>query len=748
MVGRDRVFAYPFKGYWRDVGTIDAYWQANMDLLADIPEFNLYDPEHPIVTRHQERPPSKHGPHAVVSRSLVSSGAIVNGTVRNSVISPGVFIAAGAQVIDSILFDDSVINQDCIVHRCVVDKRVEVSRWSHLGFGDDLEPNQDEPENLQSGITIVGKGAQIPERVRVGRNCKVMPFVQPEDFDAGVRAERRDDQAQAGEARRLMSLGAFTFVLHSHLPYARRAGRWPHGEEWIHEALTETYLPLAIALHDLRDQGVPFRLTLGLTPVLLEQLADDLIKDNFDTFIDEKVQRARGDSERFADEPGRLAVARYWLSSFERLAAAFRGRFGRDIVGAFRSLSESGHVEVLTSAATHGYLPLLATDSSIRGQLRTGVRASSRHIGKPPRSTWLPECAYRPGIEGFLDQEGLGLFFVETHLVEGGRPTGKAIGDAVGAYGEVRRRYDVPAPRYPSRGPATTFQPYLVADSDVAVLARNSRTGLQVWSAEHGYPGDYWYREFHKKDGESGLHYWRVSGAGVDLADKEIYDPGHAASRAKEHAEHFASLVVDLLKDYQTSTSEPGIVVAAYDTELFGHWWFEGIDWLAEVLRLLAAGGEVELTTAGDYVTTHPPQDRLALPEGSWGQAGTHFTWRNADTEWMWPLTHEAERRMERLVADGSGNVEVLNQAARELVLLESSDWPFLVTTGQAADYAVSRFLSHVERFNELADALETGRDASDRAAELFELDKVFPDIDHRDFSPVGRPAAASASRA
>ncbi|MEX2239030.1 MAG: 1,4-alpha-glucan branching protein domain-containing protein [Dehalococcoidia bacterium] len=539
--------------------------------------------------------------------------------------------------------------------------------------------------------------------------------------------------------------GAFSFVLHSHLPYARQAGRWPHGEEWIHEALTDTYIPLLDALLDLREEGVAFKLTIGLTPVLLEQLADELIKENFEEFVDEKIRRAEADCARFegtSDPRGRLAA--FWLEFHQRVRSCFVDRLKRDVPGAFAALGRSGHLDILTSAATHGYLPLLSTDSSIRGQLRTGRRASARHLGAEPRSIWLPECAYRPayqangtlrpGIETFLEAEGIRAFFAETHLVEGGRPTGKAAGDAIGPYGEVRRRYAVPQEEA-SQKQGTTFQPYYVGKSNVAVFARNNRTGLQVWSGEHGYPGDYWYREFHKKDGVSGLHYWRVSGAGVDLGDKEYYDPAHASQRTAEHAAHFAALVRGLLTEYKAESGAPGAIIAAYDTELLGHWWFEGVEWLARVLRHLSADPEVELTSASDYVEEHPPREFIDLPEGSWGQAGTHFTWLNGDTEWMWPIIHQAEKTMEELASRG-GEEAVLNQAARELLLLQSSDWPFLVTTGQAADYAVQRFVSHVERFRELEAILHSRQSGRERAAELYELDKVFPDIDYRDFAP------------
>src|SRR3954464_7395302 len=199
-------------------------------------------------------------------------------------------------------------------------------------------------------------------------------------------------------------LGAFTFVLHSHLPYARRAGRWPHGEEWIHEAASETYVPLLIALHDLRDAGVPYKVTIGITPVLAEQLADPLVLEHFDIFLADKIERAAGDVKRFTkDADGRLPVAHWYHDFYVGIRRAFQDRFGGDLIGAFRALQEAERVEIATSAATHGYLPLLARDSSIYGQLRTGMDAYKRHFGRQPRAIWLPECAYRPA---YIPEDG------------------------------------------------------------------------------------------------------------------------------------------------------------------------------------------------------------------------------------------------------------------------------------------------------------------------------------------------------
>ena len=403
--------------------------------------------------------------------------------------------------------------------------------------------------------------------------------------------------------------GAFTFVLHSHLPYCRRAGRWPHGEEWIHEAASETYLPLLDALRGLQRESVPVRLTIGLTPVLVEQLADAMVLENLVTFMTERRDAAVEDIARFERERNaqRAAIARWYRERYDHLLRLLAEELGGDIVGGFRALQDAGVIEIATSAATHGYLPLLARDSTIRAQIGTGVRAYRRHFGRDPRSIWLPECAYRPaymaegldgtylrpGIEAFLAEAGIRVFFVETHTIEGGRPVGKAAGDALGPYAEVSRRWVVPLP--PSSEPThyTTYHSYWVSEPRVAAIGRNNRTGMQVWSAEHGYPGEARYREFHKRDGVSGLHYWQVTGPRVDLGDKVLWDPQAAFAHVNMHADHFANLVGDLLVDYRRRNNTGGIISAAFDTELFGHWWFEGVDWLCEVLRLLAARAEV-----------------------------------------------------------------------------------------------------------------------------------------------------------
>jgi 1,4-alpha-glucan branching enzyme len=297
-------------------------------------------------------------------------------------------------------------------------------------------------------------------------------------------------------------------------------------------------------------------------------------------------------------------------------------------------------------------------------------------------------------------------------------------------------------------------------------MGRNERTGLQVWSGTVGYPGDYVYREFHKKDDVSGLQYWKITGAGVDLGDKALWDPDVAFARVREHAGHYAWLVHELVADQQRRGLERPLVVSAYDTELFGHWWFEGVAWVGEVVRYLAADPAIELTTAGGFVEAHPPTHAVELPEGSWGVGGTHYTWWNDQTAWFWPEIHATELRLEALcarelatVAGGTSaandeRVAHLRQAAREALLLEASDWPFLVTTGQAAEYATERFREHRARFELLAGQLESGAPgealgeaAVDARRLLEEQDNPFPTLDPASFVPVSDGTAGAQER-
>ncbi len=514
----------------------------------------------------------------------------------------------------------------------------------------------------------------------------------------------------------------YALVLHSHLPYVRGAGRWPHGEEWVHEAILGTYLPLLVLLHDLRAEGLRYRLTIGLTPTLGEQLADGDIKRRFLTYADDQIHRAEMDSRDFWESgaSGRAALADFYRGSYTRLKDAFLHRFGSDLVGAFADLARTGEVEILTSAATHGYLPLL-DERSVEAQLRVGRDSTRRLTGLDPVGIWLPECAYRPGLERVLERHEFTHFFTDAALM-----VGRDVGRATRRIRSRRDRWSGAGAALAEQGESRVvptvdvFRPYLVADSTVAAVARHAEMSGQVWSAARGYPGDPAYREFHRKDDRSGLRYWRVTDTSVDLGEKAEYVVADAGARVREHARHFAQQVRETLDAHRATTGRSGLLVTTFDSELFGHWWFEGIDWLGLVLRELGP-----LTaTVSEHIAADAPSERIALAEGSWGKRNDHSTWLEPRTEWMWRDIADAVGRLRPLAEDPPRDPlrkRAADQALRELLLLESSDWPFLLTTGQAEDYAIERFRSHAQRIGRAVELATQGTDED--AAELRGLE-------------------------
>lgn len=544
----------------------------------------------------------------------------------------------------------------------------------------------------------------------------------------------------------MAKLGAISFVLHWHLPYCRLAGDWPQGEVWIHEAAAETYIPLLNALFDLRAQSIPVRLTLSLTPVLCEQLADPGVQARLSAYLDDKLARAEGDMARFTAEgaPQRARLAGWYIDWYTTLKDSFERRYQRDILGALRRLQALGVLEIITSAATHAYLPLLATEENVCAQLRVATTSHRRHFKHAPRGIWLPACAYRPELETRLakNPDALSFFFADTRSLTQGHVLGRAAGGMLSHDGRLKHHPFIPVVDLAPRA-GSTFTPYFVgrvgesSHSGVVALAPNELAISQVRHGGWGYLSDKDYRDFYERDPVSGLHYWRITQAGGAAGRKEEWNPQQAIRRAGEHARHFVQVVTNLAQTHAAQSKRFGIVCAAFDAELLGHWWFEGMDWLRETLQLLASSEVLKLTTAGDYIDQHPPEEVLMLSAAS-GQPGEmDTTWNNIHTHGLWQAIHQTERRMVELarVYQECATLQMeplLAQLARENLLLQSSDWTSLMTTGQARDYALQRFGQHLGRFNLLADALARGRLDVALPAELYEQDKVFPDLDWR----------------
>ncbi len=577
------------------------------------------------------------------------------------------------------------------------------------------------------------------------------------------------------------AVGAFTFVLHGHLPYVLPHGTWPHGSDMLFECAAESYLPLLEVFDRLLSEGISPKVTLGLTPVLCEQLAAPDFRQQFSDYLDERARTAAENREQFtnAKESELAALADSWHQHFLATKASFLDRYDGDLVAGFRRLQEGGHIEVITSAATHGYLPLIGTDESVQAQVKQAVSSYRRHFGSAPRGFWLPECAYRPryewasplpdagpqtahlrkGVEELLAENGLHYFIVDTATLLGGAATGVYLERFPGLqrlWEQFRASYK-PGPVDVEKSP---YEAYLVASAaedcpPVAVFGRDERTGIQVWSGEHGYPGDGWYLDFHRKHFPGGHRYWRVTSPQTGLDEKDRYEPERAAERVPENADHFAHLVHEILTTHRSDTGKYGILCAPYDAELFGHWWYEGPEWLYRTLKNMTANPAVEITTCSEYLEQHTPEAAVALPESSWGQGGFHWIWLNEWTTWIWQRIYRDEGEFPELASQALERDDpilrgLVEQAARELLLLEASDWPFLISTWSARDYAERRAALHHDTFSRLLDLARKrlAREAlsaeeEEFVAECREQDALFPDVELSWWARVERPASA-----
>jgi 1,4-alpha-glucan branching enzyme len=524
-------------------------------------------------------------------------------------------------------------------------------------------------------------------------------------------------------------VGAFALVLHAHQPFVLGHGRWPHGSDWLCEAVVGSYLPLLRTLRGLSEHrpGSP-RLTIDFSPVLCEQLASPLLQEELRLFLDTRLRACADTGRYFRDshQPDLAALTEYW-ACFYRDSLDLLHALDGNLLGAFRGLAERGEIEVTTCAATHGYLPLLGSDESVSLQLRLAVLTHEAHFGRRPRGIWLPECAYRPryhwippvgpnrqqrralrrGLEECLAEHGLEFFFADSHLVLGGRP----LPPYEDYFPQLAHLRDAGREEWPHRAQTSPYETYQVSSRGgtgaATVFIRNPESARQVWSRERGYPGDPWYLDFHKKHLPGGLTLWRVSDKG-DLAAKAAYMPERAQERTREHARHFATLLAGLLHGYQQTHATPGLVCALYDAELLGHWWYEGPQWLGLLYAELARRG-VEAVSCSIYLDRHAAADTLTLPEGSWGEGGDHRTWLNSDTAWTWERLYDCEVEFWATVHDNPEAAKsplgrVLCQAARELLLMQASDWQFLITSWTARDYAEQRFAAHYSDFKRLMD--------------------------------------------
>lgn len=552
-----------------------------------------------------------------------------------------------------------------------------------------------------------------------------------------------------------MPVGRFLLCLHSHMPYVLSHGKSPHGTDWLTEAAAECYVPLLHVLDRLNNEGIKPRWTFSIVPILAEQLADPAFKDEFESYCQSKIDFSISDQERFRRE-GQLwmeGVAAWWQRFYTRILVQFKHQWDRDLVAAFKYFEDEGSIEIITSGATHGYQPLLGTDEACIAQVRLGVDIHKKHFGKAPRGMWLPECAYRPGYDWkspveenqvpwprvgtdeIMKSEGLEYFFTDSHMIRGGEP----LGTYAANFPQLAELFARSSKYFTAPEEFRSEYQHYRLHNGLTVFARDPQTTVKVWSGEAGYPGDEVYLEFHKQLYPGRLRYWKISQNKADLGAKQPYDPWAAYEHLTSHAEDLVQTIKNTLASYKGQADRIGTLTAMYDTELFGHWWWEGPEFLYEVARAIAKDPDIECVTGSDVIDAEPATHAIYMPEGSWGEGGYHYIWMNKDNSWTWGKLYQMERTLLRMAHNyGKGPAkEIVIQAAREVLLAESSDWQFLISTFSAKDYAEVRIKDHFDRFEklaEMADRVHTGSkltpDEAGFLLECQEKDAAFPDLD------------------
>jgi 1,4-alpha-glucan branching enzyme len=517
------------------------------------------------------------------------------------------------------------------------------------------------------------------------------------------------------------------FVLHAHLPFVRHPehARFLE-EEWLYEAITETYIPLLLEFDALERDNLPFRLTMSLTPPLCEMLADELLQTRYANHLDRLRELAEKECSRTKNDPRFAELAAMYRNRFEACHLKFEA-LGRNLLNGFRHYQRRGNLEIVTCGATHGFLPNLRyAPRNIEAQLEVAVRNHHKHFGVDPWGIWLGECGYYPGLDKNLRDAGLRYFFTDTHgILQGTPPSPK------GCYAPV----ETPAGVY--------------------CFARDPESSKAVWSAEEGYPGDWRYREFYRDIGhdldidyiapyihpmglriQTGIKYHRITGKNTE---KQPYVEAWALEAANEHASNFL-----FNRDLQASHLDPLLgtpanIICPYDAELFGHWWYEGPRFLGAVLRKACTEAHgVTLASPRDYIGRHPNPPRSEPAFSSWGAGGYADVWLNGTNDWIYPHLHKVGQLMHdaaNLPLSGENpdlDRRARNQMARELLLAQSSDWAFIMKTGTMVEYAVKRTKVHIHNCLELWGQIAGNRIDEGFLRNLEATDNIFPEIDYQ----------------
>ncbi|MBU0634254.1 MAG: DUF1957 domain-containing protein [Candidatus Omnitrophica bacterium] len=523
-----------------------------------------------------------------------------------------------------------------------------------------------------------------------------------------------------------MLKGYLCIVLHGHLPFVRHPEHEDFLEEqWLYEAITETYIPLLHVFEKLLEDKVDFRITMGLSPPLISMLQDPLLQNRYVRHLEKLIELASREVERTRWQPEFNRLALMYLSKFNFARYFFVEKHKRNIVQAFKNIQDTSKLEIITCGATHGFFPLMdVCRDSVRAQVRVATDQYRKVFGRHPKGIWLPECAYNPGDDEILRENGLRFFFTDTHGILHGTP---------------RPKYGVFAPVY--------------CKSGVACFGRDLESSKQVWSANQGYPGDHDYREFYRDIGfelefeyikpyihsdgiriNTGIKYHRITG---DTDYKLPYNPQAAMEKAAAHAGNFMFNREKQAEYIHGIIKKRPIIVSPYDAELFGHWWYEGPDWLNFLIRKIAYDQKnIKLITPSEYLEKYPRNQVITPSFSSWGWKGYSEHWLDGSNDWIYRHLHKASQRMTELARAHSQAeglmLRALNQALRELLLAQSSDWAFIMKTATHVAYAVNRTKEHLLNFTKLYHQIKHNRIDAGWLSGCESKNNIFPDIDYR----------------
>lgn len=533
-----------------------------------------------------------------------------------------------------------------------------------------------------------------------------------------------------------MHSGNFALILHSHLPWVLHHGNWPHGSDWLCEAAAECYIPLINVFNELLEDGIRPAITIGLSPILCEQLEHPDFKELFVDYCNQKIKEAQQDELNFKGKGfsgHQIYLAQYWQKWYSDRKNDFIELEDNSILKAFRNLQDNNAIEIITCGATHGYFPLLGDDSSIHLQVRAAVENYKKYFGKNPKGSWLPECAYRPsykwkslvpispfneenlrsGSEQFLSAYDITHFVIDDELLINSSPIG------IFNHGNRFDFVDIDDEEYKFRNndfSKSSLKLYNIASSKNVefgtsiAFTRNKNISLKVWSGEVGYPGEPNYLDFHKKQFGSMLRYWKVTDNKADMMYKQLYQPDDVDKNLDLQSNNFIKLLEDTAINYKNDTGEDALICTPFDTELFGHWWFEGPRFLKYLIKGINHSPYLNMTTTSEEIERSNPHEIISIPEGSWGENNNHDVWSNPENVWTWEAIYNNEKRLKDLFhkypisEQNPLQKRIFKQALRELMLLQSSDWQFLIYTRSAKDYSETRFSNHHSDFNKLCD--------------------------------------------